>query len=500
MSGIAAVQTGAGWNVRSIESPVVSKSQFDLSSIIESYERSRDRNPRVSAVIASAEMVSDTVYANAAALETAFPAASNSGKCGKVGSAGNYTLNLSNGSSYTQTPNLMGYLRTGVSTTGYTTTNFAPASLTNTQPAQDGVQLTKPFRAYGCMLETNNGIQGLSGYSLSGAMMQSSTGRVIVPTDEPEPILRCIGSSLGYVMNVDFGDEMGFRSIVDPAITSNTGSPYYLTRQAFLGAAAGGINAVKLDFSQFGGRKKRLIQFVLYQDTTLTDFRIKEPSSYFAAPASPRIWLLTDSLGGTAFLGNMADAYPSVLQDVTGVPDIINLFETGTGFLNKGAGNAWRTHKEKLQYMLQCPQYANPDLIILPMSINDVGLPGLTGAMVDCINFALATSPGVPILVPGTTCRNALADQTASIASEQIGAAAVASLGSALVRFVPMMTDTPQAIRGDGNIDAPAGNGNADLMYRNGDQVHWGSQGHLIFARDILGPKIATVLRDFVQA
>lgn len=474
-----------------------------LLTICESYERCKEKNPRTQSV-RSVQLVADTIYADTAALQAAFPSAANNNRGGKVGTAGAYVIQTSDGTAWT-TPaaGVMGYLLTGVSTAGYATAvPFTAPGLANgvSPPASGGAQMLKPFRLYGAIPFGNNGIQANSLYTLAGARGQSGTARVRIPLDEPEPILQCGGDTGAYLLNIDLHDGNNFRAVIDPSITTNIGNPVYIVNQAFTGAAGPGLLNVKLDVSQLGGfgRRKRTLEIHMTGDMTLTSLRIKPVSSYFQPPASPRIWWLADSLGGTVYLGNMRDAYPPLAQDFLGVPDICLDSEGGTGFVNKGSGNAGRNHAEKIAALSAIPQYANPDLIVIQSSANDNDVAGITAAAVTAINAALAAVPNVPVVVFGPTSRVGAVEQARSITTENAVKAAVDQVASARVLWIPMMTDTPQFIRGSGTINAPAGDGNADLMFNSGDLIHWVREGHLIAARDYVVPKLVAALRNYI--
>lgn len=475
-----------------------------VASIVESYERSKDKNPRVNATIRSVQLVSDTIYADSAALQTAFPAASNNNRGGKVGTASSYVIQTCDGTSWT-TPaaGVMGYLIAGVSTAGYAAaTTLFPAGLANIPPAQNGAQLLKPARLYGAMTNWNNGQQGLAAYNLSGSRQQSGTARLRFVTDEAEPIIKCGASLYGYMLNLDVGDGNGFRAVFDPSITTNLAFPLFFNQQAFTGQAGGGVLDVKLDVSQLGGfgRRRRTFEMRSPNDLTIDSIRIKPVATFFQPPESPRIWWACDSLGGTVNGGNMMDSYVGCLQDFLGVPDICLVSEGGTGFVNLGPSNAFRTHEMKLDALAQIPQYANPCVIVIPASVNDNGLSGVTAATVSCINKALSLNASAPVVVIGPSARNSTAEQTASIATENLVKAGVDQVASKRVIWIPMMTDNPQAIRGTGTINSPTGDGNCDLLFRTGDNVHPATEGHLIYARDLVGPKLAAALRAWVAA
>jgi hypothetical protein len=467
-----------------------------VASIVENYERSKEKNPRVNPTIRSCELVSDTVYADTTALGLAFAANANTNKGGKVGTASSYVIQVSDGTSWTTpTSGVLGYLRTGVSTTGYASAvNFAPATFTNAPPATGGAAVTKPFRLYGAMPWVNNGLQGLGFFTTAGARAQSATGRVLISTDEVEPILRCGGFGTYYFLMVDLHDGNGPRIVVDPALNV---PPY--SNLAFLGGAAGGINPVKLDVSQLGGfgRRKRSLVIPVPWDVTLTDFRIKPTSSYFQPQESPRIVFITDSMGATVFQGDQKDGYVAICQDFFGNYDTILLGEGGTGFVNRNGTN--RTHLMKCQNLSLIPQYANPSVIVHQASANDNNQAGISDAAEAAARYALDAFPNTVHVFTGCTSRFGVTEQNASIATENAVKDGLDRVQSSRILWVPMMTDNPQFIRGSGADNNKQNDGNADLMFNTGDPIHWITQGHLIAGRDYFAPKIIAALRSWLQ-
>jgi hypothetical protein len=176
------------------------------------------------------------------------------------------------------------------------------------------------------------------------------------------------------------------------------------------------------------------------------------------------------------------------------------LSEGGTGFINTNSGTS-RTHLQKLQLAATMPQLADIQIGYLPPSVNDASYSAaqITAAATDAIRYAVSTWPGVLWIVPGPTASNDTTNQATMIGVENAVIAAVNAVNSPYVKFLPMMTDpNGQAIKGTGNSDTPAGNGNADYMFNNSDGVHFSSNGHLVWGKDRVAPGIINLLRKWI--
>lgn len=467
-----------------------------VSSICESYARSKDLNPRTQSIL-SRELVSGTVYANTGALEAAFAAAANNNKAGKVGTAGSYVIQTSDGASWTTpaTP-VVGYLRTGVSTAGYATPQeFLPDGVVNAAPDNGGTRRTAPSALFGGFAFSNNGVQGQAFWNKAGQRASSPTARIRVATDEPAPVIRCTGFSAPGVVSINLNDGKGWRAIYDPAITPTGG----IFNPGYAGSTSGGMQDIQLDLSQLGGRKARSLEFVLYGDMTYQRMWIGPVSSWYAVEPSPKMLFATDSLGSTVPQGNMKDAYPAVLQDFLGVPDICLLSEGSTGFL-ADAGGLGRTHLDKFRNGVSIRQYSDPSVVVIHSSGNDNSQQGIANAAETCIRYVLEQYARSLVLVIGPPAGIAANDQTNSTNTEIQVKVGFDRVVSDRLLWIPMMTDPIPYIRGNGTIDSPNGTGNADLLFRNGDTIHWSAPGHLIMGRDFFAPKIVAALRNWLNS
>lgn len=482
----------------SVSNTLVGKRE-GLYEILRHYETHRDKNARTNPWIISAELVQLASYANVGAL----PAASGAtNKCAYVGASAPYALYLSDGTSWTQkTVDVIPYQRDGTSTAGYVSvfgqldSDYPGPSY----PANNGYTVRKPLRITGGLAYGNNGIQGLANYWPAGTTTrgQAAAARLQFRTDEPNPMIRTGGYSSTCWLNINNEDGQGWRRVVDLSLLSPGNS---IVNAAFRTPTAGGVgNSVWFDFTYIGGRRKRTVELPMASDILFTELYTKATSTLYDLPAAaPRIWYFTDSMGATSPDVTMSECYVPALQDFMGVRDIILLGAGGTGFVNLGPGNAYPAHITKLVEMLKIPQYANPDLVVLQASANDNNLGGIYQAVTDYLTYYATVLPTTPLIITGPTARNSAIEQANSAATETLVMNAVAAHPFKNVRFVPMMTGIQPLVRGSGTIDGPTGNGNADLMFRNTDSIHWGGAGHLIAARDFFAPRLASAIGSFL--
>jgi hypothetical protein len=397
--------------------------------------------------------------------------------------------------------NAVGYTNSGVNRSGYNFISLS-AGVTNSFPSNGGALLKNPVRFYGGFpfAGSSNICKAASYYLLSatdpnnsGTRAVTQTGRLVFVTDEPKPIIKSGGDATKFVLNIN--DGSGWKRVVDPALAA--ANP---VNSSFQSNATGGLWDTQLDATNIGGRKRRIWEIVFHDDFGIVEVGIGPTSTWYDPPTSPKMLLLADSLGGTVSRGNGIDAYPAVLQDILDVHDLWMLSEGGTGFINTNSGTS-RTHLQKLQLAATMPQLADIQIGYLPPSVNDASYSAaqITAAATDAIRYAVSTWPGVLWIVPGPTASNDTTNQATMIVVENAVIAAVNAVNSPYVKFLPMMTDpNGQAIKGTGNSDAPAGNGNADYIFNNSDGVHFSSNGHLVWGKDRVAPGIINLLRKWI--
>jgi len=336
-----------------------------LTDLLVRYERYKNNNCRSNTPIPSAQVVSATVYADAAALAAAFPAAANAGKMGKVTSGSSYVFYTSNGSAYTlNTTPTVGYLNPGSATPAGYKVQVMGTGIVNARPANGGAQLLKPVRLYGAFpyLSGSGITKGVVQYLPNAVDASEGTaargGRYAFVTEDVYPAV-FIGGGNALQMTVD--DGSGPRRVVDPTLSAiGPGNC------AFIQTQSGGIYWTTLDFSQLGGRKRRYVEFPLWGDFGLVSVGISSTATFFDPPNHPLVLHLADSLGGTVSQGASCEAYSEVMRDVLGNPNWWLDSESGTGFL---AGN--RTHRQKIANLSTFPQLKAVALGIMALSVND---------------------------------------------------------------------------------------------------------------------------------
>jgi hypothetical protein len=465
-----------------------------LTEIVNSYEANRVNNARINATIRSVPLVSDVVYADTAAANTAFAAASNANKAAKVGTSGSYTINISDGTSYVATPNVVGYLNTGVSTTGYT--NQLTTYPTNVYPDNNGFAPRRPIAMVGgiAVNASGNGYTGTCGWKYSTAnVLANSTSRITFSTNEPKPIFGVQNAAYGHRITIN--DGTGFKTIVDPfAAPSNNGGSLI----SAVSANVGGNGYIQFDLSQIGGRKQRTFQLICGQQGALIGLHISALSTMTEVNIGASALLLTDSLGLSVKNGTVRDAYPNVLADYIGLHALFALSEGGTGFVADSSGTA-RTHIDKLKYAALLPQLKEIQFGAMQMSVNDGGQAPLVTRVLEAIAYARATWPRKYWFILGATAPSVTATQATLVADEVAVASAIAGLNDPLVVFIPLMSSANgQPIKGTGNTTTPVGDGNSDLLFDTGDQVHFNTFGHSYWARDVVAPALVGAMRKVI--
>jgi len=430
-----------------------------LTEIVNSYEANRVNNARINATIRSVPLVSDVVYADTAAANTAFAAASNANKAAKVGTSGSYTINISDGTSYVATPNVVGYLNTGVSTTGYT--NQLTTYPTNVYPDNNGFAPRRPIAMVGgiAVNASGNGYTGTCGWKYSTAnVLANSTSRI---------------QNAAYGHRITINDGTGFKTIVDPfAAPSNNGGSLI----SAVSANVGGNGYIQFDLSQIGGRKQRTFQLICGQQGALIGLHISALSTMTEVNIGASALLLTDSLGLSVKNGTVRDAYPNVLADYIGLHALFALSEGGTGFVADSSGTA-RTHIDKLKYAALLPQLKEIQFGAMQMSVNDGGQAPLVTRVLEAIAYARATWPRKYWFILGATAPSVTATQATLVADEVAVASAIAGLN---------------------DPTTPVGDGNSDLLFDTGDQVHFNTFGHSYWARDVVAPALVGAMRKVI--
>jgi len=395
----------------------------------------------------------------------------------------------------------LGYTNAGVNRAGYQFVSLT-AGVVNSFPSNGGALLKAPVRFYGGFpYNAGSGIcKTASSFNMTATdpnlpaqRAVTQTGRMVFVTDEPKPIIKSGGDATKFVLNIN--DGSGWKRVVDPSLAA--ANP---VNSSFQSNATGGLWDTQLDATNLGGRKRRMWEIVYHDDFGVVEVGIGNASTWYDPPTSPKMLILADSLGGTVSRGNGIDAYPNVIQDTMDIRDMWMLSEGGTGFINSNNGTA-RTHIQKLKLAATMSQLDDIQIGYIQASVNDSAYSPaqVKAAAKEALTFAVNEWPQVFWIVAGPTAANDLGNQAAMVAIENAVAQAVAEIDSANMRFMATMTAAAgAAIRGTGNSDAPAGNGNADILFNNSDGVHFSQSGHLIWGRERVAPGIINTLRQMI--
>jgi hypothetical protein len=480
-----------------------------LLEIASSYERSKANNCRVNTPIPSAELVSNTVYATGAALQTAFPAASNAAKIGKVTSGSGYVFyGASTGAWVQLSVPTVGYFNPGSADPANYQLINPIAGVVDSFPSNGGALLTAPLRLFGAFPFASGGYAKAVSYFASGATDPTAdgtaarAGRWALTTDDVYP---CLSSGGGNQWPLTIDDGTGPRRVVDPTLVASPAVPC-----AFKQTLSGGVYYTVLDFSQVGGRKRRYIEIPTVFDNIIGRIGISGSATFYPTPVQPQIVHLTDSIGGTVAQGSGFDSYANVMQDYSGQKNWWLFSESGTGFLS---GN--RTHLQKLQNIANFPQLQKVAAFLIAPSVNDGnGIASsaftaaqITQAVVDALTFLFAKWPDAYVLIPGSTAgtgATGVASQAGNIANENAVIAGILQYGSPRVLYWRAMTDPAgQMIRGIGSINSPTGLGSADYWFDtsvSNDTTHPATQGHFILGAERNLPSMVSAVRALVSS
>ncbi len=254
--------------------------------------------------------------------------------------------------------------------------------------------------------------------------------------------------------------------------------------------AGGGYKDVKLDLSQIGGRKRRVISVVFDTGDPGYIRSVKLPltaSIYRLDKRPPQVLMLADSLGTTVKNGQGFNAFSTTLGDYLNC-DMWAFAEGSTGYTTRGDGPTIKTtFVERMDVLKSMPKYMRPSLGIFCGAVNDPNDANITPAVTAAINKWLEVFPGVPLIVTGPWTGSGASNIAVAVSREAYVKAAVDKFDKNIVRFLPIMTATPPYITGSGNTTTPTSNGNADLIFDSGDSVHWNTYGH----SQVVGPRLA---------
>lgn len=451
-----------------------------LAEIVARHTAARNNNARVNATIRSCELVSDTVYADSAALQTAFPASANANKGGKVVAGSGYVIQVSDGASWsTPTSGPLGFTSAAASTLANHTDYNLRGLTTNAVPENTWTAANNPFRLLGSMPHRLGASQfhAITHWFRDGTSFSRGSARLQFACDTPSPVITV---SAPNTLSLVVDDGTGPKRVQDIAVSGS------------------GARDVTLDLSQLGGRKRRTITVLFGSSDTGAIITVKLPNNtslYTLDKRPPQIVMLTDSLGSTVKNGVSIDAFPSVVSDYLGC-EVYAFTEGSTGYTTRGDGPSTKTAvPERIAVLQSMPTYIRPTLGVFAAGVNDAytDRPALTAAVVDAITKWQAAFPNAPLIVLGPWTGSGSTNIEQSVLREGAIQSAVAQFDQSKVRFIPTMGAVPPYLSGSGNTSAVANNGNADLVLDTGDQVHWNTYGHTA----VMGPRVA---EDIVTA
>lgn len=342
----------------------------------------------------------------------------------------------------TPTAGTVGFANSGTSTAN---TTFYDFTVSESSAA--------PFRAFGGSPFHPNSyfMQGVSYYNASG-VRQMAVWKLVVETDDPEPVFYMPGYSAQL------------RVVVDGVRVNGVVSP-----------SDGGLFPVSLNLRGLGSGFHR-IEVLMDNDNAISGLYLKKTSSLIAVPRRPVIAMFTDSLGNSSPDVTGIDCLAAVMADYLGAD--VRLFAAGgTGYTNP---DTKETFINRIPLAVTALNGTSVDLTILAGGINDSDSVGYQAAVESTISAAKAAF-AAPVCVFGSWASNNSSSQSDKTALEvKIKAAALAQ--SAV--FVPVMTDANGAwITGSGTVEAPTGSGTADVLFKNADITHWCGAGHSIIGK-----------------
>lgn len=366
-----------------------------------------------------------------------------------------------------------------------TLTNYTDYNLrgltTNAVPENTWTAANNPFRLLGSMPHRLGASQfhGNTHWLRDGTSFGRAQARLQFACDAINPVITMVAPN---TLSLIVDDGTGSRRVDQITVTGT------------------GQRDVALDFSQLGGRKRRVISILFSASDTGAIVTIKIPNSTNFYPLDkrpPQIVILSDSLGSTVKNGFSYDAFPGVVSDYFGC-EVYSFSEGSTGYTTRGDGPTTKTtFAERIAVLQSMPTYIRPTVGVFCGGVNDdySNLTALTAAVEDAINKWQVAYPGAPLVVFGPWTGSGTSNIAQSTARETAIQQAVAKFDQTSVVFVPTMSAVPPYVSGSGNTSAVANNGNADLIFDSGDAVHWNTYGH----SQGIGPRIAEDLASALR-
>lgn len=469
-------------------------------------EDAQANNWRINPVVLSYELISLNYHADAAALQTAFPAAANTNKAGYVGTAAAYQIFVSDGTAWTARSDIFAYFRASEPvTTGYT--ELRPPiefGLSDNDTFGGNRMVGKLTMLGGIAGSVNptdiNSIHSSFTKSPSGTM-GVRPGITRIKTTEPRVIVSCDGSSNRTLLRVNVDGR--WRAISDPTLTAQTPLSKIDRLYSFTTHAAGGYPRMLWDFSalstpayefEYDNARAAGLGF------GVTRFWIRNNRRYLeSTPAPlPGVWL-TDSTGGTSPDAGAENCWPHWANAFLGTPDGQVYSDGSTGFVANASGAA-RKHADKVSYLGTFPQYDRRTWVAFAASVNDgPNLSGIQSEIRSCVSIANAQWNSPLIFIIGPTAAVSTSNQADMLAVDQMLASFVPTLGLSNVLHIPTMSARAgQPITGTTYAENANGSGTSELYFTNIDGTHPLYVGHRFWGRDIVAAGMLQALREYV--
>lgn len=246
----------------------------------------------------------------------------------------------------------------------------------------------------------------------------------------------------------------------------------YISKSEFT-FASGGIQYLTLDF---GSSENRTIMVEGYSAGGFTAAAVDLNYKIYKSNLSDkRIIVVGDSFTEGTGATIPAAGMKTYLADYLGVPDLWASGSGGTGYTNSGSG--------QYNFAGRLTDWtANaPDIVMFMGGINDVDNSGYQAAVQAVIHNTRLALPDAIIMVFGTFAGSTGPGSTI-IDKENKQKAAVLAEADPLTVFIPISTDIPAWVTGNGNTGAQNNSGNADIVVGS-DGTHSSNYGQKYYGK-----------------
>lgn len=345
-------------------------------------------------------------------------------------------------------------------------------SLATITPESGGVGLTNEiryfddptlFRHNGALQEfTSSGGLQLLQIDLDGGTTGGNTGQGFDSTSS-EFTVKTDAQSIAF----ELLDNADFCVKVDGVFVSKTPVSF----------SSGGFQKLLVDFPS-----KKVREVTVCAPRAAAVFRgvfILPTDTIYKPAQSKKVAFITDSFGVGLTVDRAGQHWPDIISSGMGWDNYLVNGRSGTGFINKSAGNTYN-------FFERIPQVAawNPELVVVNCSINDENETesDLTSAVTNFINTITVALPNARIVVVGAIGRN----DSGSIFVETTVKNAIDAIGHDNVVFVPSQLQTSDGwVFGTGRVGTTTSDGNADI-YINTDGTHFTASGQVYWAQRLM--------------